>query len=134
MVPDTIPVRADEQFSVSRVSEFLRRSGITGFDPDRLAVEQFPAGQSNLTYLLRAGSWEAVLRRPPLGPLAPRAHDMPREFHFLRHLHPRFTLAPQPYVLCEDPSVIGAPFYVMERRRGLVLDTDLPADWRSDAT
>jgi aminoglycoside phosphotransferase (APT) family kinase protein len=125
-VLETIPVRADEQFPVDRVAEFLRGAGFAVRD---LEVEQFPAGQSNLTYLLRAGEWEAVLRRPPLGPVAPRAHDMPREFHILERLHPSFPLAPKPFVLCEDVSVIGAPFYLMERRHGLILDTELPANW-----
>ncbi|MDQ6675272.1 MAG: phosphotransferase family protein, partial [Chloroflexota bacterium] len=85
---ETIPVRADEGFSGARVGEFLRAAGLTGFDPAHLAVEQFPAGHSNLTYLLRSGEWEAVLRRPPLGPVPPRAHDVAREFHILERLHP----------------------------------------------
>jgi aminoglycoside phosphotransferase (APT) family kinase protein len=127
---DTIPVRADEQFDAGRVAEFLRAAGI---HVAALEVEQFPAGHSNLTYLLRSGDWEAVLRRPPLGPVPPRAHDMTREFHILERLHPSFPLAPEPYVVCEDRSVIGASFYVMERRHGLVLDTDLPSDWQPDA-
>jgi aminoglycoside phosphotransferase (APT) family kinase protein len=131
-VPETIPVRADEEFSVARVGAFLRAAGLKGFDPARLEVEQFPAGQSNLTYLLRSGAWEAVLRRPPLGPVPPRAHDMAREFHILERLHPSFPLAPEPFALCVDVSVLGAPFYVMERRRGLVLDQHLPTDWPSD--
>lgn len=126
MTRDTIPVRSDEHFDAVRVAKFLRASGL---DIGELEVEQFPAGQSNLTYLLRSGTWEGVLRRPPLGPVAPRAHDMPREFQILRRLHPRFPLAPEVYVLCEDASVIGAPFYVMERRRGLVLDQEFPAGW-----
>src|SRR3954469_7798388 len=108
---DTIPVRADERFSPARVAEYLRSHG---FAVEDLEVEQFPAGHSNLTYLLRAGDWEAVLRRPPLGPVAPRAHDMTREFRILERLHPVFPLAPRPFVLCEDVGVIGAPFYVME--------------------
>jgi aminoglycoside phosphotransferase (APT) family kinase protein len=74
-----------------------------------------------------------VLRRPPLGPVPPRAHDMAREFRLLYRLHPSFPLAPQPYILCEDPGVLGVPFYVMERRRGLVLDQVLPADWTPDS-
>src|SRR5437870_5748348 len=93
---DTIPVRPDERFAVDRVATFLCRSGLTQCEPSQLEVEQFPAGQSNLTYLLRAGEWEAVLRRPPLGPVAPRAHDMAREFHILQRLHPSFPLAPKP--------------------------------------
>src|SRR5436190_21964697 len=102
---DTIPVRADERFDVARVSEYLRAQRL---DVDVLEVEQFPAGHSNLTYLLRSGEWEAVLRRPPLGAVPPRAHDMPREFRILQRLFPSFPLAPEPYVVCEDMSVIGA--------------------------
>ncbi len=127
---DTIPVRTDERFDAARVAGFLRASGVP---VGKLEVEQFPAGQSNLTFLLRSGAWEAVLRRPPLGPVPPRAHDMAREFRILQRLHPSFPLAPRPYVLCEDPSVLGAPFYVMERRAGLVLDQELPIGWQSDA-
>jgi aminoglycoside phosphotransferase (APT) family kinase protein len=130
-VIDTIPVRADEDFSVPAVLEFLRAHG---FDVDALEVEQFPSGHSNLTYLLRSRELELVLRRPPLGPVAPRAHDMAREFRILEKLHPEFPLAPRPYALCENSSVIGAPFYVMERRRGLVLDMEFPPGWTGDAT
>src|SRR5256885_696856 len=130
---ETIPVRADEQFSLARVSEFLAAAGIRGFDPSRLEVEQFPSGHSNLTYLLRSGDWEAVLRRPPLGPVAPRAHDMVREYRLLERLHPSFPMAPRPYALCEDTQVIGAPFYVMERRHGIVLDRDVPDGWPGSA-
>ena len=126
---ETIPVRADERFSVSAVRTFLQSAGV---EVGELEVEQFYAGHSNLTYLLRSGEWEAVLRRPPLGPLAPRAHDMPREYQILRRLHPHFPLAPKPLALCEDPAVIGAPFYVMERRRGIVLDLELPPGWTPD--
>src|SRR5947209_195246 len=87
---DTIPVRADERFSVARVAQFLTESGLTAFEREHLEVEQFPAGHSTLTYLLRSGNWEAVLRRPPLGSVAPRAHDVAREFHILQRLHPSF--------------------------------------------
>src|SRR5580765_3789053 len=121
---DTIPVRTDERFDAPRVAKFLRASGL---DVKDLEVEQFAAGQSNLTYLLRCGDWEAVLRRPPLGPVAPRAHDMAREYRLLSRLAPVFGLAPTPYALCEDTTVIGTPFYVMERRHGLVLDMEFPA-------
>ncbi len=127
---ETIPVRADEQLPLDAVAAFLRSNGLPF---EQLQVEQFPAGHSNLTYLLRCGEWEAVLRRPPLGPVAPRAHDVAREFRILSRLHPAFALAPEPYVLCEDSAVIGAPFYVMERRHGLVLDAELPVGWHGSA-
>src|SRR5262249_38828108 len=81
---------------------------------------------SNLTYLLRAGGREFVLRRPPLGPVAPKAHDMAREFAVLRAVHPVFAPAPAVHVLCEDASVIGATFFVMERRHGIILRDPLP--------
>jgi aminoglycoside phosphotransferase (APT) family kinase protein len=110
---DTRPVRATEQLDWQKIADYLGMSD--------MQVEQFPGGHSNLTYLLRSGDREMVLRRPPLGPVPPRAHDMAREFRVLQAVHPVFPLAPQPYVLCEDPSVAGAVFYTMERRRGVVI-------------
>src|SRR5262245_8880716 len=91
-----------------------------------MEVSQFPGGHSNLTYLIRLGGAELVLRRPPLGQVAPKAHDMAREYRWLTALHPVFPLAPRAYLLCEDPAVIGSVFYVMERRRGLVVRRDEP--------
>lgn len=91
-------------------------------------IEQFPGGHSNLTYLLRFGGREFVLRRPPFGPVAPTAHDMPREYRLLSAINPVFNLAPRPYLLCEDSSIIGAPFYLMERRRGIVIRRDIPPE------
>jgi len=97
-----------------------------------LEVSQFPGGHSNLTYLLRYGPDEYVMRRPPLGPLVPKAHDMTREHRVLSALWPVFPPAPRPFLLCEDPGVIGAPFYVMERRRGVVIRHELPPAWAED--
>ncbi|HET9531915.1 MAG TPA: phosphotransferase family protein [Blastocatellia bacterium] len=97
-----------------------------------LEVEQFPGGHSNLTYLLRMGGHEFVLRRPPFGPVAPTAHDMPREYRLLSAINPVFKLAPRPYLLCEDISIIGAPFYLMERRRGLVIRREIPREIGDD--
>jgi len=118
---DTRPVRASEQLDWERLAEYLRRElNLSG----EMSVTQFPGGHSNLTYDLRFGDFELVLRRPPFGPVPPRAHDMAREFRVLQAVHPHFSLAPRPYLLCEDASVIGSVFYVMERRRGLVIRTD----------
>lgn len=91
-----------------------------------LTVEQFGGGHSNLTYLLRFGDVGLVLRRPPIGPVPPRAHDMAREYRWLAALHPLFPLAPQPFLLCEDPGVVGSVFYVMERRQGTVIRHEEP--------
>ncbi len=127
-VSDTIAVRADERFDL----EVLRRY-LDGRLGEVEAVEQFAGGHSNLTYLLRcAGGKEYVLRRPPLGPVAPKAHDMPRECRVLQAVHPVFPLAPKPVLLCEDPAVIGAVFYVMERRRGLVVRREMPVEFAGD--
>ncbi len=86
-----------------------------------IVVRQFPSGHSNLTYALQIGEREYVLRRPPFGAKIATAHDMGREYRILAHLHPVYPRVPRPYVYCEDESVIGAPFYVMERVSGLIL-------------
>ena len=123
---DTIPVREGEAPEPGRLAGYLRER-IPGLPAGEVEVRQFPAGASNLTYLLRVGGWEGVLRRPPLGPVAARAHDVLREAAILERLHPAFPLAPAPYAVCDDPAVLGAPFFVMERRRGVVLDQRLPS-------
>ena len=118
MMHDTSPVRASEQLDWDRLAEYLRRE--LKLDGE-MTVTQFPGGHSNLTYDLAFGDVELVLRRPPFGPVPPRAHDMAREYRVLAAVHPHFPLAPRPYLLCEDTSVIGSVFYVMERRRGIVV-------------
>lgn len=91
-----------------------------------LTVEQFPMGHSNLTYLLKSGDREWVLRRPPFGNQVKTAHDMGREYRVLSRLSEVYAAAPRPELFCNDESVIGAPFYLMERRRGMVLRQRLP--------
>jgi aminoglycoside phosphotransferase (APT) family kinase protein len=151
---DTAPVRPGEELDLQSLADYLRRgtsaplvgssdnSGTsvplvgspysaapTGETPVPLLIEleQFAGGHSNLTYLLRFGSVEFVLRRPPVGPVAQTAHDMPREFRLLQALHPHFPLAPRPILLCEDATVIGVPFYLMERRHGLIVRDRIPS-------
>ena len=91
-----------------------------------LIVEQFPAGFSNLTYLLRAADRELVLRRPPIGAKIKTAHDMSREYRILSHLHPVYKKVPRPLLFCEDEEILGAPFYVMERVTGIILRAQPP--------
>jgi aminoglycoside phosphotransferase (APT) family kinase protein len=122
---ETISVREGEGFDLAAVERYLRER-VESIPAGELEVRQFPSGASNLTYLLKIGDWEGVLRRPPLGPVPPRAHDMGRESHVLSKLHGAFPLAPKPYFFCEDESVIGASFYVMERREGVVVDDEFP--------
>lgn len=121
---DTARVRPGEELDVNALRRYL--SGVVEGAGDCVEVEQFPSGHSNLTYLLRTGGRQLVLRRAPLGPVAPKAHDMAREYAVLERLAPRYAPAPRPVHLCEDTSVIGAVFYLMERREGAVLRTTVP--------
>lgn len=133
-ISDSIALRPGEELDLSALDDYLRQH-LASSDFDRgtsLKVEQFPGGHSNLTYLVRYGRSEFVLRRPPLGPVAPTAHDMPREYNLLAVIHPHFPLAPKPILLCEDPSLIGVPFYLMERRKGLIVRQSLPAALAED--
>lgn len=124
MSSDTIPIRKGEELDLTKIEAFLR-SQFHDLPDAPLTVDQFGFGRSNLTYQIKIGDWEAVLRRPPLGPVAPRAHDMKREFTILKELHPHYHQAPKPYALA-DEHVIGSPFIVMERKRGIVLEDKFP--------
>ncbi len=115
----TAPVRSGEELTADRLEACLRQHVPDAAGP--LTVEQFPHGHSNLTYLLRLGDRELVLRRPPFGNQVKSAHDMGREYRVLSKLSAVYPPAPRPYFYCEDENVLGAPFYVMERRRGIVL-------------
>ncbi|HVM22023.1 MAG TPA: phosphotransferase family protein [Sphingomicrobium sp.] len=92
-------------------------ANIPGFRPP-FALTKFPSGQSNPTYRIAAASGDYVLRRKPFGPLLPSAHAVDREYRLLSALHPLGFPVPRPFALCDDPSVIGAIFYVMELARG----------------
>jgi aminoglycoside phosphotransferase (APT) family kinase protein len=126
---DTIEVRADERFDEERLAAYLhgRLPGAT--QPPR--VRQFGGGAANLTYLLDYGTHQYVLRRPPLGPVAKSAHDMAREYKVLSVLHRAFPYAPHAFLYCDDPGIIGADFFVMERRQGIVVRRTLPPAFAS---
>ena len=121
---DTIPVRPDEQFDEKRLADYLD-GRLPGADQP-LTVRQFGGGKANLTYLLDYGSHQYVLRRPPLGPVADKAHDMQREYTVLSRLHAAYPLAPKAFLYYPDEDVIGSDFFVMERRRGIVVRTTMP--------
>jgi len=124
---DTIPVRPEEAFDKSRLEAYLKGQ-LDGSD-NSLAVRQFGGGKANLTYLLDYGEREYVLRRPPLGPVAPTAHDMEREHKVLSVLHENFPYAPQAVHFCDDQEIIGAPFFIMDRKVGVVIRTTLPENF-----
>lgn len=121
---DTISVRADERFDEQRLAAYLKDKlpGAAG----SLQVRQFGGGAANLTYLLDYETTEYVLRRPPLGPVARSAHDMGREYRVLSVLHRAYPYAPQAFLYCEDERIIGAPFFVMARKQGVVVRQLLP--------
>jgi aminoglycoside phosphotransferase (APT) family kinase protein len=125
------PVRDGESLNAPALHTCLREHFSLADDP--LEILQFPGGYSNLTYLIRCGSQEWVLRRPPFGNRVKSAHDMEREFRILSKLWTVYPPAPRPHFYCGDERVLGAPFYVMERRRGIVLRGPIPPELGLDA-
>jgi aminoglycoside phosphotransferase (APT) family kinase protein len=117
-------IRQGEELDLKAVEGFLKDT-IPGLSGD-LMVEQFPSGFSNLTYLIKVGNTDLVLRRPPFGRKAKTAHDMGREYRILNALHPVYPYCPKPLLYTEDESIMGCPFYVMERINGIILRKKLP--------
>jgi aminoglycoside phosphotransferase (APT) family kinase protein len=124
-------VREEDAFDVEGVRDWLAAQGrpLTG----DVTVRQFGGGASNLTYSLRTEHDDLILRRPPAGQKAKGAHDMAREYRIQAGLADVFPLVPDMVALCEDQSVIGSQFYVMERIDGIIPRRDLPPDVQLDA-
>jgi len=127
---EAAPMRSGEELDCDRLLGYLDEH-LPGSD-SRLEIEQFPSGFSNLTYLLRWGTGDdrrnLVLRRPPFGSQVETAHDMAREYRILSGLRVVYPRAPRPLLFCDDATVLGAPFYVMERREGVILRSQMPAE------
>ena len=141
---ETRAVRPGEEIDIERLSAFLRQE--LDLSNGEIEVEQFPAGSSNLTYLVRLGrgtcesprvskgdtlnaatdTREFVLRRPPFGNTVKSAHDMQREFDVLSKLSAVYAPAPKPLIFSRDVNVIGSEFYLMERRHGLIIRGKIP--------
>jgi aminoglycoside phosphotransferase (APT) family kinase protein len=119
-------VRQGEELDLEPLARYLREQVPELATNSEVSVQQFPSGHSNLTYLVRAGGREYVLRRPPFGSKVKSAHDMGREYKVLSKLHAVYPRAPEPLVYCEDESILGAKFYVMRRIQGIILRKDLP--------
>jgi aminoglycoside phosphotransferase (APT) family kinase protein len=120
---DLTPVRDEDAFDVARVHTWLNSYINESSLPD---VFQFRSGASNLTYLLKYPDRELVLRRPPVGTKAVSAHDMKREFLIQSRLKPVYDLVPTVIALCEDHSILGSDFYVMDRIQGEIFRRDVP--------
>jgi len=131
-VSDTAPIRPDERFDEDRVAAYLRAhiGDLVGTGP--IEFLQFPGGAANLTYLARTETAELVLRRAPLGSVAKGGHDMEREYGVLSRLWEAYPPAPRAYHYCDDSRVMGKPFFVMERREGLVVRLTWPAEIGAD--
>ncbi len=117
-------VRAGEELDAAKLAAFFRNA-LPGIDGE-IAIEQFPSGFSNLTYLIKVGARELILRRPPHGTKAKTAHDMHREYRILSALKPVFPYCPTPLVYSEDPATMGCSFYVMDRIPGVIPRTNFP--------
>jgi len=112
------PIRPGEELDITRLNAFLQANGLA----PGTGLRQFPGGFSNLTYFLETATGGYVLRRPPFGAQIKGGHDMGREFRVLTTLQAAgFPQLPKPVLFCEDETVIGAPFYVMERVNGVIL-------------
>ena len=117
-------IRKGEELDAQKLTKYLKNTDL-GFE-GKITIKQFPGGFSNLTYLIRANSKEFVLRKPPLGANIKSAHDMGREFKVLSLLEPVYSKIPTPILYCEDDSVLGSSFYLMERVKGVILRNKIP--------
>ena len=117
---DKLPIAKLAEYLVEKMPEFIQ---------DRqLHIEQFSAGASNLTYQLTSGDHSIILRRPPSGTKAASAHDMVREHNVIERVSKYYSLSPKPLLLCEDESVIGEKFFIMEKINGLGIGKNLPLE------
>jgi aminoglycoside phosphotransferase (APT) family kinase protein len=131
MGDDTIAVREGDELDWRALERHLRAHLDVPAEP--MAVRQFGGGRANLTYRLRFGERSLVLRRPPFGTIAPGAHDMRREHRVLSTLWRSYPRAPRALLFGDDESIVGAPFFVMEHRAGVVIRTDVPPAMRHHA-
>jgi aminoglycoside phosphotransferase (APT) family kinase protein len=132
-IDQAAPTRSGEEIDIARLEEYLAEY----LPPTKcpLIVEQFPSGFSNLTYLLKWGDDEFVLRRPPIGNVVKSAHDMGREYRVLSQLCEVYSPAPKPLLFCEDEKILGDKFYVMERLQGVILrQSNTPQELKKSPT
>ena len=119
--PEIVEIREAQRFDEKALGNYLDRE-LEGFSGG-LTVSQFAFGQSNPTFLLSSGDRQYVLRKKPPGKLLPSAHAVDREYRILKTLEKTDVPVPKTYLLCQDESIIGTPFYIMERMTGRVFRT-----------
>ncbi len=117
-------VRAGETINTPHIDTYLRQqfSNLQG----EITIKQFAGGASNLTYLISYANQEFILRRPPFGKIAKSAHDVLREANIMQALKPVYHEIPTILATCQDHSIIGCDFYIMERLLGIIPRKDLP--------
>src|SRR5258707_70433 len=126
MIDQPTQVRPGEELDKEALSSYLRSCGAIA---EEISIQQFPSGYSNLTYLVQSGNEEFVLRRPPVGAVIKSAHNMAREFTVLLSLRKAgYQKSPEPILLCEDESIVGATFYLMRRVKGNILRNRIPKE------
>lgn len=123
--------RKGEEIDLAKLNDFLSQNNAIG---RVIGQQQFPGGYSNLTYLLSTDRGEFILRRPPFGAAIKSAHDMGREFKVLTLLKKHYNKIPNPIIYCEESDVIGAPFYIMERIKGVILRPSLVKEMNFTST
>src|SRR5271163_84866 len=124
LIDQPAKIRTGEELNAATLEPYLREKFPN--EPGELQIRQYPSGHSNLTYALRLGDRELVLRRPPFGSKVKSAHDMSREFRVLAKLHAVYSPAPEALAFCDHESILGAPFYVMRPVHGVILRKKLP--------
>ncbi|WP_109437745.1 phosphotransferase family protein [Aquimarina sp. AU119] len=116
-------VRKGEELNEKTLKMFLQKEGLIDSHQSDWQVTQFTHGYSNLTYLLQIESKEYVLRRPPFGAIK-RGHDMGREFKVQSGIYATFPKVPKMFAFTDDESILGSPFYIMEKIDGIILNVN----------
>ncbi len=121
---DTLPIENLASFLIEKLPKFMEKKSLN--------IQQFSGGSSNLTYSLSNGSESIILRMPPSGTKAKSAHDMVREHDVLMKIGKSYSLSPKPLLLCEDETIIGEKFFIMEQIKGLGIDKKLPVEMNEE--
>ena len=121
---DKLPIEDLAYYLADKMPDFIQSK--------QLHINQFSAGASNLTYQLTSGNQSIILRRPPSGTKAASAHDMVREHNVIKSVSAFYSLSPKPLLLCEDESIIGEKFFIMEKIEGLGVDKNLPIEMNNE--
>ena len=125
------PVRKGEELDWDALDQHLK--GVIANLQGKPDISQFHGGNSNLTYRLKYGTEDLVIRRPPFGTKAKSAHSMIREYRIMNSLKPVYPSVPDTLYYSDDESIIGSEFYVMRKVEGTVINDAIPPEWQYTA-